>query len=154
MQLAKVIGFLFLAAVPTRPVLAEDWKIIQAEGRAYVSFANVAQFYRFPQFSQVSRTVSLRDERRGIRAQAGTNEFYINGVRFFSNFPLVARENENLISVIDIPKIVEPVLRPNRSGVQRELTQCYPIPRTAAKITELPGHGPSAGSSNSGISYK
>ncbi|MBA3607605.1 MAG: N-acetylmuramoyl-L-alanine amidase [Verrucomicrobiota bacterium] len=131
MQLAKVIGFLFLAAVPTRPVLAEDWKIIQVEGRAYVSFANVAQFYRFPQFSQVSRTVSLRDERRGIRAQAGTNEFYINGLRFFSDFPLVARENENLISVIDVAKIIEPVLRPNKIKGAKEIDT----------VVLDPGHG-------------
>ncbi|MBA2433921.1 MAG: N-acetylmuramoyl-L-alanine amidase [Chthoniobacterales bacterium] len=99
---------------------AADWKVIQADGRDYVSFANVAQFYRFPQFSQASRTVSLRGERRGIRAQAGTSEFYINGVRFFSNYPLVARGDENLISAMDIAKIVEPVLRPNKiSGAKK-----------------------------------
>lgn len=110
---------------------AEDWKIIPADGRDYVSFANVAQFYRFPQFSQASRTVSLRDERRGIRAQAGTNEFYINGVRFFSDFPLVARGNENLISVIDVAKIVEPVLRPNKIKGAKEIDT----------VVLDPGHG-------------
>ncbi len=131
MQAPKVILLLLLAAVSTPPALAEDWKIIQAEGRTYVSFANVAEFYRFPQFSQVNRTVSLRDERRGIRAQAGTNEFYINGVRFFSDFPLIARENENLISVIDVAKIVEPVLRPNKIKGAKEIDT----------VVLDPGHG-------------
>src|SRR5437762_2054879 len=64
----------------------------------YVSFANVAQFYRFPQYTRVDRTVSLRGDRRGLRAQSGTNEFSINNVRFLSDFPLLANENENLRS--------------------------------------------------------
>ncbi len=127
----KVIVSLLLAALWAQPALAEDWKVIQADGRDYVTFANVAQFYRFPKFSQVSRTVSLRDERRGIRAQGGTNEFYINGVRFFSNFPLLARENENLISALDVAKIVEPVLRPNKIKGAQEIDT----------VVLDPGHG-------------
>ncbi len=130
-QIGKAIVLLFLVTALARPARAGDWKIIEAEGRDYVSFANVAQFYRFPQFSQASRTVSLRDERRGIRAQAGTKEFYINGVRFFSNYPLVARENENLISVIDVAKIVEPVLRPNKIKGAKEIDT----------VVLDPGHG-------------
>ncbi len=131
MQFRKVIIFLSLAALLACNALAEDWKIIRADGRDYVSFANVAQFYRFPQFSQASRTVSLRDDRRGIRAQAETSEFFINGVRFFSEFPLVARENENLISALDIAKIVEPVLRPNKIKGAKEIDT----------VVLDPGHG-------------
>ncbi len=131
MRFHKIVTFLLFATVSTRLARAEDWNVIQADGRDYVSFANVAQFYRFPQFSQVSRTVSLRDERRGIRAQAGTSEFYINGVRFFSDFPLVARENENLISAMDIAKIVEPVLRPNKISGAKEIET----------VVLDPGHG-------------
>ncbi len=110
---------------------AEDWKIVQAEGRDYVSFANVAQFYRFPKFTRASRNVSLRGEHRALQAQGGTNEFLINGVRFFSNFPLLARDDENLISALDVAKIIEPVLRPNKI-------------REAGKIETVvldPGHG-------------
>jgi N-acetylmuramoyl-L-alanine amidase len=105
--------------------------VIRVEDRDYVSFANVAQFYRFPQFSQVSRTVSLRDDRRGIRAQAGTSEFYINGVRFFSDFPLVARQDQNLISAVDVAKIIEPVLRPNKINGAKQIDT----------VVLDPGHG-------------
>jgi N-acetylmuramoyl-L-alanine amidase len=109
-----------LTAATMRPASAEDWKIIHADGRDYVSFANVAQFYRFPNYARVSRTVSLRGDRRGIRAQAGTSEFYINGVRFFSDYPLLANPEENLISAMDVAKIIEPVLRPNKiSGAKK-----------------------------------
>ena len=92
----------------------DDWKIIRQRDRDYVTFANVAQFYQFPEYTRVSRTVSLRSDRRGIRAQAGTSEFYINGVRFFADFPLLSSGDDDMISVMDVSKIIEPVLRPSR----------------------------------------
>lgn len=93
---------------------AADWKVIQQQGHDYVSFANVAQFYQFPQYTRVSRTVALRGEHRSVRAQAGTSEISINGVRFFTNFPLLSSGSEELVSAMDISKIIEPVLRPSR----------------------------------------
>lgn len=120
MQFLKIILVLALASAAVGRAAAADWEIIRADERDYVSFANVAQFYQFPNFARVSRTVSLRGERRVIRAQAGTSEFYINGVRFFSNFPLLAKSDENLISALDVAKIIEPVLRPNKiSGAKK-----------------------------------
>ena len=50
----------------------------------------------------------------GIRAQAGTSELSINGVRFFTHFPLLTSGDEDMISVMDVSKIIEPVLRPSR----------------------------------------
>ena len=94
--------------------LAEDWNVVRPNNRPYVSFANVAQFYQFPEYTRVSRTVSLRSEHRTIRAQAGTSEISINGVRFLTHFPLLNGSNEDLISVMDVSKIIEPVLRPSR----------------------------------------
>ncbi|HEY2713919.1 MAG TPA: N-acetylmuramoyl-L-alanine amidase [Chthoniobacterales bacterium] len=105
---------LLLSAGINCGVAAEEWKIIRAEGRDYVSFANAAQFYRFTRFTQASRTVSLGDKHHGLRAQAGTSEFFINGLRFFCDFPLLVQGDDNFISAMDVSKIVEPVLRPNR----------------------------------------
>ena len=93
---------------------AEDWTVLRPNNRPYVTFANVAQFYQFPEYTRVSRTVSLRSERRAIRAQAGTSELSINGVRFFTHFPLLSSGDQDLISVMDVSKIIEPVLRPSR----------------------------------------
>jgi N-acetylmuramoyl-L-alanine amidase len=125
--LPLVVVLLLLGSV----ALAGDWTVIKQHDRPYVTFANVAQFYQFPDYSSVNRTVSLRSEHRVIRAQAGTSEFWINGVRFFSNFPLIGSGNDDLISVMDVSKIIEPVLRPSR--IQK-----------AARIETVvldPGHG-------------
>jgi N-acetylmuramoyl-L-alanine amidase len=110
---------------------AADWQVVRQNGRDYVTFGNVAKFYQFPEYTRVSRTVSLRGDRRGIRAQAGTSELYLNGVRFFTDFPIIGNGNDDLISAMDVSKIIEPVLRPNKI-------------RGAAKIETVvldPGHG-------------
>ena len=110
---------------------ASDWTVVRQRDRPYVTFANVAQFYQFPDYTRVSRTVSLRSDRRAIRAQAGTSELSINGVRFFTNFPLLNSGDEDLISVMDVSKIIEPILRPSR------------IPKAEKVETVVldPGHG-------------
>ncbi|HEV3408926.1 MAG TPA: N-acetylmuramoyl-L-alanine amidase [Chthoniobacterales bacterium] len=104
--------FIFLAT----PLLASatEWQVLKQNGRDYVSFQNVAEFYRFADYSHANRTISLRSDRRTIRAQVGTSEVQINGVRFFTCFPLLERAEGNLISAVDVGKIIEPVLRPSR----------------------------------------
>jgi N-acetylmuramoyl-L-alanine amidase len=124
---AAALTSLLLAAQAS----AVDWKVIPRQGRDYVSFANISEFYHFGEFSQANRTVSLRSDHRGIRAQAGTSELYINGVRFFTNFPITAEGNDALLSAVDVGKIVEPVLRPSRiQGAQKVET-----------VVLDPGHG-------------
>jgi N-acetylmuramoyl-L-alanine amidase len=111
--------------------LAEDWTVLHQQGRDYVTFSNVAHFYKFPEYTRVSQTVSLRSDRRGIRAQAGTSELYINGVRFFTDFPILSNGTDELISAMDVSKIVEPILQPSRM-------------KNAHKIETVvldPGHG-------------
>src|SRR3954466_9609099 len=115
----------------TAIAFAEDWNVVRPNNRPYVTFGNVAQFYQFPEYTRVSRTVSLRSERRTIRAQAGTSELSINGVRFFTHFPLLNNNGEDLISVMDVSKIIEPVLRPSR--ISR--------PEKVETVILDPGHG-------------
>ena len=129
MSLRRITAILVIAAATS--VNAVEWKVILHQGREYVSFANIAEFYHFGEFSQANRNVSLRSDRRGIRAQAGTNELYINGVRFFTDFPITAEGSESLLSAMDVGKIVEPVLRPSRiKGAQKVET-----------VVLDPGHG-------------
>ena len=110
----RILPFALVLALIGSIAWASDWTVLRPQNRPYVTFANVAQFYQFPDYTRVSRTVSLRSDRRVIRAQAGTSELSINGVRFFTHFPLLNSGNEDLISVMDVSKIIEPVLRPSR----------------------------------------
>lgn len=131
MHVGKLFGLVAIAATLSGAASATDWKVIKQQGRDYVTFGNVAEFYHFGGYNHANRTVSLQSERRGIRAQSGTSELYINGVRFFTHFPLTNFHDESLISAMDVGKIIEPVLRPSRI--------------TGAKKVETiildPGHG-------------
>jgi N-acetylmuramoyl-L-alanine amidase len=93
---------------------SDDWTVIRQNGRDYVTFSNVAHFYQFTEYTRVSHTVSLRKERTDIRTQAGTSDLYINGVRFFTDFPILASGTDEMISAMDVSKIIEPIIRPNR----------------------------------------
>lgn len=93
---------------------AGEWTVLKQQGRDYVTFSNVAQFYQFPEYTRVSRVVALGSPRRRIRAEAGTSDLYINGVRFLTDFPILSNETDQLISAMDVSKIIEPILRPNR----------------------------------------
>lgn len=110
----SVAAFLIAIGLLVTAVLGGDWTVVRQRDRPYVTFANIAQFYQFPEYARLNGAVSLRSERRVIRAQAATTEFSINGVRFFANFPLLSSGEDDLISVMDVSKIIEPVLRPSR----------------------------------------
>lgn len=114
MHLRQQFVLLAAAAFLCATSRATEWKVIKQQSRDYVTFGDVAEFYHFGEYSHVNRTVSLQSDRRVIRAQSGTNELYINGVRFFTHFPIVNQGNESLISAMDVGKIIEPVLRPSR----------------------------------------
>ncbi len=131
MRSRRIIIFIALALSLVSRAWATEWNVIKQGSRDYVTFENVAEFYRFAEYSHANRTISLRSDRRAIRAQAGTDELQINGVRFFTCHPLLERANGNLISAADVGKIIEPVLRPSRI-------------HDAQKVTTVildPGHG-------------
>jgi N-acetylmuramoyl-L-alanine amidase len=110
----KVICSLIIGVFVTTAFAANDWTVVKQQNRDYVTFSNVAHFYNFPEYTRVSHTVSLRSDRRGIRAQAGTSELYINGVRFVTDFPILSSGEDEMISAMDVSKLIEPIMRPNR----------------------------------------
>ena len=112
-------------------MLAVEWNVIKQNGRDYVTFQNVAAFYQFGDYSHANRTISLRSDRRRIRARPGANEVYINGVRFFTHYPLLEQRDGHLISAFDVGKLIEPILRPS------QIQQAHQI----ETVVLDPGHG-------------
>jgi len=126
-----VVMIIGIAIVAVAPAMASDWTVIHQHGRDYVTFSNVARFYQFPGINQVDRTVSLHSSGREIRAQIGSSELFINGVRFFTDFPILSNGQDALVSAMDVKKIIEPILRPHQI-------------KNVQKITTVvldPGHG-------------
>jgi N-acetylmuramoyl-L-alanine amidase len=108
MSFRAVLAQLTIAALLGASANATDWNVLKYNGRDYVTFENVAEFYRFSGYSHANQTISLRSERRAIRAQVGMSEINI------TCHPLLERADANLVSATDVGKIIEPVLRPSR----------------------------------------
>jgi N-acetylmuramoyl-L-alanine amidase len=121
----------FLGGVSPSPVRADVWNIVKRDNREYLTMRNVAEFYRLSYLQSGERTITLSSPGCTIRGDVGSKELIINGVKFIMSSDLVESSGEILLSRLDLTKLVEPVLRPNRI-------------RGAAAIRTVvidPGHG-------------
>jgi N-acetylmuramoyl-L-alanine amidase len=119
---------------------AGDWTIIPLEGRDYLTMRNVAEFYGLNDYEEVSNTLTISAPGRSVRGTVGSNELYINGLKFILSYPIEEVDGEPVVSRMDLTKIIEPVMRPSRI-------------KDAAVIDSVvldPGHG---GHDNGATSY-
>ena len=91
------------------------WDLVICDNRRYVPIENVAAFY------QMNSPVTNEGERfrlsaagRSIEGVNGGRDAYINGVKYALCFPILSREGRTLISAMDVVKIIEPILRPQK----------------------------------------
>ena len=108
--LAPVVrGGITAPAATTQP----SWMVVKYDNRDYLTLRNVASFYRL-QYSQPGKSVALFSPGCIIKGEIGSKELIINGVKFIMSSDLVEHDNDVLLSRLDLTKLVEPVLRPNR----------------------------------------
>jgi N-acetylmuramoyl-L-alanine amidase len=127
-RLGHLIGAILLFCAVAR---AGDWTIIKYDGRDYLSMRNVADFYDLGDYQRAANTLSLGSPGRSLRGTIGSNELYINGLKFILSYPIEQVDGEPVVSRMDLTKVIEPVLRPSRI-------------RNAAVIDSVvldPGHG-------------
>jgi N-acetylmuramoyl-L-alanine amidase len=110
---------------------AGDWTIISYAGRDHVTLRNVADFYGLGDYQQAGNAIEMGSFGRSLRGAVGSNELYINGLKFILSYPISQLDGEPIVSRMDLTKVIEPVLRPSRI-------------RDAAVIDSVvldPGHG-------------
>jgi N-acetylmuramoyl-L-alanine amidase len=123
-----LFGALLLFCAAAR---AGDWTIVNYDGRDHVTMRNVAEFYGLGVYREVSNVLTLGSPGRSLRGTVGSNELYINGLKFILSYPISEVDGEPIVSRMDLTKVIEPVLRPSRI-------------RDAAVIDSVvldPGHG-------------
>ena len=106
------ILFLFLALAGV--VCARDWTVYTIGGRDYLSMDNVAEFYGLKPTQQTEKEFTASSESRSLRALAGSPDFFINNLKFILSYPSVYHEGHICISRMDLAKLIEPVMRPNK----------------------------------------
>src|SRR6188768_4268097 len=102
------------ALVLTAPFLtAFDWKLVQHEGRDYISASDIQKFYEFPRLERVGRHVEFRSAKLVMRWTTGTDDIYINNVKFCLSFPILERDGKLYISRMDLAKLIHPIIKPS-----------------------------------------
>ncbi len=93
---------------------AHAWDITKISDREYVTIDNVSDFYRFQSRQISGKKIHLRSASRSLQGEVDSRELLINNVKFILSHPIVEHNDELLISRMDLSKLIEPILRPNR----------------------------------------
>lgn len=91
-----------------------NWNVVVHEGRRYVPIEDVATFYRLGRPVKSDSSFLITGRGKTIRGKPGTREVFINNVKYILCFPIVRRGNTHFFSAMDVTKIIEPVMRPEK----------------------------------------
>lgn len=92
---------------------AFEWKLIQYEGRDYVPAADIQKFYEFPRMDRSGTHLEFRSQKLVMRWTSGTDDIYINNVKFCLSFPVLEKDGKLYISRMDLSKLIHPIIKPS-----------------------------------------
>jgi N-acetylmuramoyl-L-alanine amidase len=107
-----LITFILLLVWAT--VSKADWNVVVCDNRRYVPIEDVAAFYKMNLPVAIGEQFRLAAPGRSIEGTNGGRDVYINGVKYVLCFPIVSKDARTLISAMDVVKIIEPILRPQK----------------------------------------
>lgn len=90
------------------------WNVVIHDSRRYVPMEDVAAFYKMNMPATSSDRFRLEAPGRSIEGADNGRNVYINGVKYALCFPIVSQGGQTLISAMDVVKIIEPILRPQK----------------------------------------
>jgi len=93
---------------------AGDWTLIKYQGRDHVTLDNVAHFYNLDSIQRASNNITMTGGARSLRGALGSNELYINNLKFILSYPIEEADGHLIISRMDLTKVIEPVMRPSK----------------------------------------
>ena len=125
-----LLGLIMLLAVG---VSAKDtsWEMTEIGGVKYVSLNRMWKFYRLSTKTGRAGCISYGDNHHVVSVRPEKQDFYVNNYRYILSYPIRRHHDKLFISAIDVKKLVDPVLRPNRLKT-----------RNSVKTVVIdPGHG-------------
>ncbi|HEV7402039.1 MAG TPA: N-acetylmuramoyl-L-alanine amidase [Chthoniobacteraceae bacterium] len=100
--------------VSALPVQAVEWTLLKHDGREYISFDNMAEFYGLSAVRRNGSSGVMTLGNRSLRGEQGSPDFYINNLKFILSYPVAEIGGKLCVSRMDLVKIIEPVLRPSK----------------------------------------
>lgn len=131
----KHISALLIFIISVIPAFGE-WDTIVHLNQKYVDAAQIPSFYKEYKFKKEYKAANkiryasvLKDV--NIDFIIGSQEIFINNLKFHFSYPVVAKSGKTLISQIDWVKLIHPILRPSHINKGR----------TLKTVILDPGHG-------------
>jgi N-acetylmuramoyl-L-alanine amidase len=91
-----------------------DWTLYKIGGRDYVPLEDVAEFYGLGHVMRVGNDATMELGARSLKGSVGSVEFYINRLKFNLSYPIIEYAGRPVMSRMDLTKVLEPVLRPQK----------------------------------------
>lgn len=136
-MISRLILLALFGATFASAAAGDEWVLRRFEGRDYVTMESLAKFYGFPAppriepiplqgppdpnakgpspgFAPPLPDFTLRSAAGEIQVIVNSTEILINGVRQWLAFPVRVDSGDALLSRLDLAKIVEPRLRPEK----------------------------------------
>jgi N-acetylmuramoyl-L-alanine amidase len=125
-----LLGLSTIFATPA--AVAGPWDVVKIGGRNYVTTDSIGRFYNLGSPRHVDKGFVLRRGRVSLQGKKNSRIIHINGRVFHMSFPTeVDSRGRYCISQMDVAKLLDPVMRPNRiRGADRVRT-----------VILDPGHG-------------
>ena len=120
LRASRLVALLcFLASTPFASMVSArqegDWTLYKLEGRDYVTMENVADFYGLNTVNRSENNAfEVRGGSRSLRGQVNGKELFINNIKFNLSYPVVDHDGHLCLSRMDLTKLLEPVLRPQK----------------------------------------
>lgn len=111
--LLRILAPAALLCVAPSGAEAFEWKLLQHEGRDYVSSSDVQKFYEFPRVDRSGKHVEFRSQKLVMRWTSGTDDIYINNVKFCLSFAVLEQDGKLYISRMDLAKLIHPIIKPS-----------------------------------------
>jgi len=112
MRFRVIFSLIFAACVSA--AFGGDWTLIKYDGRDHVTLENVAHFYNLDSVRRASNDVTMTGGARSLRGAVGSNELYINNLKFILSYPISEVDGQLILSRMDLTKVIEPVMRPSK----------------------------------------
>ncbi len=125
-----------LCATLCAPILSaqstEAWENVVVGGENYVTVSSIKKFYGFETMRPSGSKLILEKKNVRVEFLVGQQDVWMNEIKFVFSFPVKRSGSRYLVHRIDLVKLLDPVMRPYKSG------------RTASRIDTViidPGHG-------------
>ncbi len=89
------------------------WDLIHYQDRDYVTAESIHRFYRFADHKIDGSAVWFTSPVLIMKGQIGSQDLFINNIKFVLSHPIEETGGKILISRLDLCKLIDPVLRPS-----------------------------------------